>query len=320
MYNLIRFYNQNRKQILIIILFIVFVIGIIQFLNYLAKNKTYKVIDNKNESSLNVTNSVKESLVSEKSIIENTKVNSKKLENNLTTIDNFINYCNNKDINSAYNLLTGECKELMYPTIEDFYKSYYVIVFNGENKTYTIENWTGKTYQVLITDDILSTGKLETSKTKRDFITVVSNNDGNKININSYIGRDDLNKVTTDNDIEINVLYRDVFMDYEMYSFKVKNNSKNTIFLDDCKEPKSLYLVDNNDLKYYYYNTEITVNNLEINSKYEKNFRVKFGKKYSTSKRIKEIVFSNAIVNYDEYIKNKNDENIKKVVELKAKI
>ena len=38
MYKLIRFYNQNRRKIWMTILIIVFIIGIIQLLNYLAKS------------------------------------------------------------------------------------------------------------------------------------------------------------------------------------------------------------------------------------------------------------------------------------------
>ena len=37
MYNLIRFYNQNRKKIFKIILIIVLIIGLIQLFNYFAK-------------------------------------------------------------------------------------------------------------------------------------------------------------------------------------------------------------------------------------------------------------------------------------------
>ena len=42
MYKLIRFYNQNRKKIFKIILIIVLIIGLIQLLNYFAKNPQNK--------------------------------------------------------------------------------------------------------------------------------------------------------------------------------------------------------------------------------------------------------------------------------------
>ena len=49
MYKLIRFYNQNRRKILMTILIIVFILGIIQLLNYFTKiNKEQQENQNSN--------------------------------------------------------------------------------------------------------------------------------------------------------------------------------------------------------------------------------------------------------------------------------
>ena len=53
MYNLIRFYNQNRKKIIKIILVIVFIIGLIQLLDFFSKR------ENKNEEVSNEINNTK---------------------------------------------------------------------------------------------------------------------------------------------------------------------------------------------------------------------------------------------------------------------
>ena len=76
------------------------------------------------------------------------------------TIDDFVTYCNNKDYESAYNLLSSGCKSDGYPTIDDF-KTYVNLKFPNK-KLYAIQDYSnlnGKyIYQVKIFDDILASG------------------------------------------------------------------------------------------------------------------------------------------------------------------
>lgn len=309
MYKLIRFYNQNRKQIIKIILIIVFIIAIIQLLNYLSKNKTN---DNsvKNQTTNSIVNN-KQELISDKSAISGKSVSEAKLQKDTDIIGEFIKYCNEKNINSAYELLTNECKEVMFPTVEDFYNIYYKAIFNEENKVYTVENWSGDIYQVRITEDILSTGKIDNSETKQDYITIVKENGKNKLNINNYVGRKNLNKTTKYKNIEVTITDIDTYMDYEIYNLSIENNSENTILLDTSDDTKSVYLLDSKNMKYYFYNHEIMQNKLIIQSKFKNDLQIKFSNSYSSSRTIKDLVFSKMILNYEEYskIQDKNQYN-----------
>ena len=56
-----------------------------------------------------------------------------------TTIDTYFNYCNNKQYNEAYAMVSDECKEVYFPKIEAF-KEYIDIVFN-EKKIYYLQNF-----------------------------------------------------------------------------------------------------------------------------------------------------------------------------------
>ena len=123
MYRLIRFYNQNRRRILIIILIIVFILGIIQLLNYFSRMKIAK--EDKQNTWIENTESNKD-VVSEKSLISGQNVSDTQLNSETELIDEFVKYCNNKDLNSAYEMLSEECKEEMFPTIDDFYNNYYI--------------------------------------------------------------------------------------------------------------------------------------------------------------------------------------------------
>ena len=302
MYRLIRFYNQNRRRILIIILIIVFILGIIQLLNYFSRMKIAK---EDKQNTLIENTEINKDVVSEKSLISGQNVSDTQLNSETELIDEFVKYCNNKDLNSAYEMLSEECKEEMFPTIDDFYNNYYKNLFN-EYKTYTVENWIGSTYQVRFTGDILSTGNLNTNETKQDYITIVQNNNENKLNINSYIERKIPNEVTEEDNIKVTVKSIDTYMDYEIYNLSIQNNSENSILLDTNDDTKSVYLLDSRDMKYYFYSNEIIANRLMVKSKFTNDLKIKFTNSYSSSRKISSLVFSKMVLNYDEY---KNLEN-----------
>lgn len=305
MYKLIRFYNQNRKKIFKIILIIVLIIGLIQLLNYFAKQSNsldniQKNTINNNGNQVNSNEKDKE-IISNKSLVSGTTVQNEKLQRDADVIDEFISYCNKKDINSAYNLLTEECKEVMFPSIQDFYNVYYINIFKDETKTYTVENWTGSTYQVRFTEDILSSGKLNGNETKQDYITVVKEEEEKKLNINNFIRRKIDNKETENRDIKIKIISIDTYMDYEIYNLDVQNNSENTILLDISDDVKSVYLLDSKNMKYQFYNNEIIENKMIVKNKFTNNLQIKFTNTYSSSRRIEKLVFSKLILDYDEY-------------------
>lgn len=300
MYKLIRLFNQNRRKVFIIILIIVFIIVSIQLLNYFAKINNGNKIENSVNSVENVLNNNKE-LLSDKSAISGGKISDSKLKNDSNVISKFFKYCNSGDIESAYSLLTDECKEEMYSTVDEFRDIYYVDIFNGQSKEYTVENWLENTYQVNILGDILSTGRVDSTAEKMDYITVVKKEDGYKLNINSYIGRDNPNKLTTYNNINVTVKQIDKYMNYETYILSVENLSENGILLDTSDNTKSVYLSDTNNVKYYFYNNEISKNRLNIQSGYKNDVKIKFMNPYTSGRTINKLVFSKMILNYEEY-------------------
>ena len=282
MYKLIRFYNQNRRKIIKIILIIVFIIAIIQLLNYFSKrdNRSEKSINNENINNVIYGKEV----ISDKSAVTGDGVSEKQLKNDSEIINKFLNYCNEGNLNEAYNILTDECKDEMYPTIDDFKKIYYDNTFGGKKKSYTIENWMEDTYQVNITEDSLATGRLDKNETKQDYITVLEKDKTYKININNYIGRKSVNKVTETKNIKFTIQSIDTYMDYQTYNIQVENNTDNTVLLDTGDSTKSVYLLDSKKMKYYFYNNEIIKEKFKIQGKYKNTIKIKFNNSYSSSR------------------------------------
>lgn len=298
MYKLMRFYNRNRKKIFRIILIIVFIFVILKLLNYFTKIKANKKIEetvNNIDNSLTTNNST---LMSDKSSISGSSIQSSKLKKDTDIINQFMDYCNNGDVSNAYNLLTDDCKKEMFPTIQDFSNIYYSSLFNGERKSYTIENWENDTYSVRITSDILSTGSLKGDETRQDYITIIENS---KLNINSYVKKLNVNKKTSDKNITITVNYINVYMDYEIYDITIQNNTNDTILLDTNDDTKSVYLLDKNNMKYYFYNNELIKEKLLIQSNFKTNLQIKFDNSYKEKRNIESMIFTKMILNYNEY-------------------
>lgn len=298
MYKLMRFYNRNRKKIFRIILIIVFIFVILKLLNYFTKIKANKKIEetvNNIDNALTTNNST---LISDKSSISGASIQSSKLKKDTDIINQFMDYCNNGDVSNAYNLLTDDCKKEMFPTIQDFSNIYYSSLFNGERKSYTIENWENDTYSVRITSDILSTGSLKGDETRQDYITIIENS---KLNINSYVKKLNVNKKTSDKNITITVNYINVYMDYEIYDITIQNNTNDTILLDTNDDTKSVYLLDKNSMKYYFYNNELIKEKLSIQSNFKTNIQIKFDNSYKEKRNIESMIFTKMVLNYNEY-------------------
>lgn len=299
MHNIIHFYYQNKKKILTIILITALVIGIIKFLNYMVGNKKYnnnQYQDNNIIIDMNEGEPTNTIILDNNSLVDGGQISSASVTAAKNTIDNFINYCNNGEIEDAYNILSDECKEELYPTI-DIFKQNYINGFFDKQRMCVIENWTNMTYKVTIVDDMLTTGNNIDKNAYIDYMTIVQDKDIYKLNINNYIGRTEINKTTEKNDIEINVISKDTYMDYEKYNIQVNNKSNNNVILDNLEESDTIYLQDLKDIKYSAQNYKIQKNDMIINSGIKKNIEITFSNGYIASREFKYLVFSKLISN-----------------------
>ena len=125
----------------------------------------------------------------------------------IKVIDEFFKYCNEQKIQEAYDLLTEECKDELYSSLQVFYETYYKEVINGEKKNISVENWVNDTYKVKISEDFLSTGKYSEENTIQDYITIKKDdNNEYKLNINGYIERKKQDKEDNYKNINVKVL------------------------------------------------------------------------------------------------------------------
>lgn len=299
---IVRFWNQNRKKIIIGIGVIVFLVIIVQILNQIAKEQ-------KELAKQNIQTEEKEEDLPTQSIIGGESVSEEETKINVDIIETFIQKCNSADITGAYNMLTNECKEVVFPTEESFKSGYYDIIF-ATKKIANIENFLSTdnryTYQVNLYNDILATGKLdETDQTPyQDYITI--DQDG-KLNINSFIYKKEINLESEKNGIKLIVESQEIYKDNEKYKIKIENNTDKRILIDTRSKSKSVYLVGSNNVVYESFISELSSILYEIPANFYRNYTIKFNKIYSSEVETVAIVFSDIVPDYEKYMQNKNE-------------
>ncbi len=313
MNKIIRMWNQNRKVIIIIALIVVFCFLVLQILNNIAKENIRKQNMENTSNSQNMENKK----LPTTSIITGEKVNKETTENNVKVIEEFVSMCNKGQIEEAYNLLTPNCKETLFKTVDDFRNNYYNIIFK-EERTLKIENYknsvTTNTYAVTFYEDIMSTGNVSNSSNYKDYITVEKST--NKLSINSLIESKSIEKEAKNNGVKITVLSQEKYVDYEIYKFKFENNTENTVMIDTLKTSKSIYLLDRNDIKYSSFNNEIASSLLQLSKYTTKTVSIKFNKRYDPVDETKKVIFSDIILNYEQFKEQNTNEREKIEIKL----
>lgn len=307
-----RFYYNNKIAIWKVIFIIVFLFLILQVANYMTrlnnekKTEEAKIRENtsiKNNTTIQNSNTY---VSSDKGAVTGTQTNSQALKTANSIINDFVNACNNGDIETAYNWLSTECKEEIYNNIGIFQKNYVEPIFGTGKKTASIQNWTGNIYKINYKEDIMEAGK-SNGMFKQDFITIVKENGKNKLNIQGLIEKYDLKNKTKQYNIEIEIVDRKVYKEYEEYTVKVVNNRENIILLDTQESSKSIYLKDNNSTKYFAYTNELSDSSLHISSGQTVVLDVKFAREYNNVNSIKTITFSDIILNYGNYLQGNKE-------------
>ena len=319
MHSLRHFYYQNKEKIWKVVLIIAFLLALIYFLNGQAENKSKNINTSDTNTKIDYSDEEKKTYISETSSMSGGKVTQSEVNKINNTIGKFLQYCKEGNSEQAYNMLSADCKEIEYQTLTDFQNKYLTSKFNKES-VYEIEPWINDTYKISISKDLLATGDVKNNEKQIEYITIVKENSQEKLNINSYIGKEDINKEQIQNNIKITVLSVKKYMDYEIYDFNIENLSNKTIKMDTLKKIGTMYLKDSNDNKYNAQINEILEDELEIKTKHQFNLSIKFANRYSKRVRIESIVFENIILDYAKYKLTENQKEFKEICKMEIEL
>ena len=290
MNRLLRYWNQNRRKILITIAVIVFFLIVIQVANEIVKNNN-KVSQNNNaiiSISKDVTNP-------EKVVSTDDKIKKDKAEFNSKIIKDFINLCNEQNVILAFDMISKDCKEELYNNNVDIFKKEYIDKIFSNSKTYEAELWYSNndkfTYKIVYNDgNPLETGNLINKNNFLDYITIVKENDKWKLNINKFIDKKSLNKTKIENDITVKINSKKIYLDYEEYNISILNNSNHNIGISNNAK---IYIEDRAGNKYSSRVYEVPNYSLNVNKQRKSTFDLKFNKPYKGQSDIEYIVIEN---------------------------
>ncbi len=228
-----RFFKKYKK----IIIFIIIVWAIIFTVNYILKNMPKEEVP-KTTYEPNV------------SVMSDDEVPDKWQETIESTIDTFVQRCNNKDYENAYNMLSDDCKSEVYPTLNSF-KSYVDNRYSSK-RAYSIQNFSnvGKQYiyDVNLMDDIMATGLTgkEYGYLEEKFV-FTEDDDSLKLAIGGFVRKQNLNVMAEDENLKVNIDSKDVFYDHENYKVTLTNRSKHPIVIADGSSTNEVSLNINTD-------------------------------------------------------------------------
>ena len=153
---IVRYLNQNRKQIFTVIIAVAIFFLILRILNNIEERKIKQEQEKTNTYYTEMT-----------SANEHAKI-----------IKQFLEYCKSGDASNAYKLLASKTKEEKYQNQTEFNNNY-ILKFFSENKNYTItynsQNNNQYYYIIKITNDIISAGKVDKEPVIQDFIITNEN-------------------------------------------------------------------------------------------------------------------------------------------------
>lgn len=139
------FWLDHRDPILFWVIIFGITIIIVQILNENAKQNN--VNENKELNTIAVERE------------EYYKYATEYLDKDIELIESFIKFCKNKNIEEAYSLISENCKNDIYPTINDFKERYYNNRFNKKVMIQVAYKKKESIFTATIYPDILETGK-----------------------------------------------------------------------------------------------------------------------------------------------------------------
>ena len=117
-----RFIKNNRKKVMIIVIALAIIIAI----NYILKNMQQEE-EPKTTYEPNIA------------VMDSSEVPQKWQDEIQNKIDTFINYCNDKNYQSAYDMISDDCKVALFPDIQEFQE--YVDNRFQVKRIYSIQNF-----------------------------------------------------------------------------------------------------------------------------------------------------------------------------------
>ena len=223
----IRHFYRKNKKILIIGLS---VWGIIIMVNHMLKNREVSTIPTTTyEPHISVMSQASSTPKALQTPIED-------------LIDKYVEYCNTQDYESAFFMISKDCREYEFDNSPGNYLRYVLTKMPSPRK-YSIQNYSnvkvdGKTmyiYEIKYTEDMLATGLTDTDYyyTSEKMAFYEDDNGVLQMNIGNYIYQTPIQNISENEYLKIDVISKTVNYETEEYEIKFTNRSDYTVVIAD---------------------------------------------------------------------------------------
>lgn len=192
-------------------------------------------------------------------------------------IKKYVDYCNERDFENAFFLLSTECREFEFDNTPSKFINY-VLNKIPSKREYSIQNYSNITidnkkvyiYEIKYTEDLLATGLTETdfyySSEKMAFY---EDDDGKiQMNVGNYIYQTDIKNISEHEFLKIDVVDKIVNYETEEYEVKFTNRSNYTVVIADGNGNVETELQLNQETRQRIEDTDIVLNPGESKTEY----------------------------------------------------
>ena len=168
------------------------------------------------------------------------------------TIDQYIEYCNNKEYEKAYEMISENARKQIYPKLEDF-KAYVDYVF-GQKRVYAIQNYSNRDntyiFRIRIFEDIMATGLTYSTSFKyfEEKLTFVEKDGKLLMGVKGYIDDQEKDELYEDKYIQVAITNKNLTYDEEKYTVEIKNKTDYELVIKDDIEGEEIQLVTENNV------------------------------------------------------------------------
>lgn len=167
-------------------------------------------------------------------------------------VKEYFDYCNSKQYEKAFSLITEDCKHYVYKNDLENFKKYIDSIYDN-NKTYYLQNYSNvdDTYVYIlgIMDDIEATGTTGGYKLHEERIALIKEKDTFKIACDNYIKNERMGIEKSDAFLKVNVASKELSYTREEYNLTVTNLTDNDIIIANFDTNKEVELNLGNQLR-----------------------------------------------------------------------
>ena len=318
-----RLYNRNRRLVWLVVIIAIFCIAIISLVNVAYQQQASKNIEQmakqiQEEAQRENPSDIVDYDKAAQSLTAGGSVDKEVRDEIQSTLEQFIQYISNQQVEQAYQLLTEECKSVLYPSVDIFEQDYCQDIYH---KTYSFQSWSSTkstyVYQVKFFEDILSSGIDTTKNYLQDYITVLKKGGTYKVNVSNFINAESIGVQTESNNILFQVNKVETYLDYQIYEIEITNNSFKNIILDTREKDNSVYITNSDGLKIRALLYEHTDEELDVLAGETKKIRIKFNNTYNGDKNMISIGFSDIVIDQNSYLEDSSKGKMEIEINLK---